>query len=114
MNTEVLFAGSHRNSTVFSWVGLALGSVIPTDIGISEKYNWKSLNSSEGSLFLFLGWGEGVSRCIAWAPAIPLPQLLEQLNYEHVPPWPWLRRSSVRRQLNVMGEVYTLDLRAKW
>ena len=37
INTDVLFAGSHRNSTVFSWFGLALGSIIPTDIGISEK-----------------------------------------------------------------------------
>lgn len=37
MNTEVRFDGSHRNSTVLSCVGFALGSTIPTDIGMSEK-----------------------------------------------------------------------------
>lgn len=35
MNAEALFEGSHKNSTAFSWVGLALGSKIPTDSGIS-------------------------------------------------------------------------------
>lgn len=35
INTEVLFDGSQRNSTVLSWVGFALGSIMPTDIGIS-------------------------------------------------------------------------------
>lgn len=39
MNAEALFDGSHRNSTVFSWVGLALGSKIPTDSGISVEEN---------------------------------------------------------------------------
>lgn len=35
MNADALFEGSHKNSTAFSWVGLALGSKIPTDSGIS-------------------------------------------------------------------------------
>jgi hypothetical protein len=35
MNADALFDGSHKNSTAFSWVGLALGSKIPTDSGIS-------------------------------------------------------------------------------
>jgi hypothetical protein len=35
MKADALFAGSHKNSTAFSWVGLALGSKIPTDSGIS-------------------------------------------------------------------------------
>jgi len=39
MNAEALFDGSHRNSTVFNCVGLALGSKIPTDSGISVEEN---------------------------------------------------------------------------
>lgn len=35
MNTEVLLEGSHKNSTVLSCVGFALGSMMPTDMGIS-------------------------------------------------------------------------------
>lgn len=39
INTEVLFEGSQRNSTVLSCVGFALGSTTPTDIGISEDFS---------------------------------------------------------------------------
>lgn len=42
MKTEVLFEGSQRNSTVFSCVGFARGSTMPTDIGISVKMIAKS------------------------------------------------------------------------
>lgn len=41
MNADALFAGSHKNSTAFSWVGLALGSKIPTDSGISAHTHTK-------------------------------------------------------------------------
>lgn len=42
IKTEVLFDGSHRNSTVLSWVGLALGSTMPTDMGISAMEQHKT------------------------------------------------------------------------
>lgn len=45
IKTEVLFEGSQRNSTVLSCVGLALGSIIPTDMGISEINRHKQVNS---------------------------------------------------------------------
>jgi hypothetical protein len=35
MKADVRFAGSHRNSTAFNWLGFVLVSIIPTDIGIS-------------------------------------------------------------------------------
>lgn len=39
MKADALLDGSHKNSTVFNCVGLALGSKIPTDSGISVEEN---------------------------------------------------------------------------